>query len=146
MDEINKLNDLTVKYERDFKTKEEIIQNEIHSLKQRINEISSECEKNSLKINENITYLKKLDETKLTKENEFKTIQQDRENIALEYERKSNIHNEIISKINSLSISIKNFDQNKDKLNHKVKNMNNDVNLEYQSILKKSEKTNVRVL
>jgi hypothetical protein len=145
MDEINKLNDLTVKYERDFKNKEEIIQNEIGSLKQRINEISSECEKNSLKINENITYLKKLDETKLNKENEFKNIQQDRENIALEYEKKLNIHNDILAKINSLSISIKNFDQNKDKLNPKVKNSNNELNLEYQSILKKNEKANVRL-
>ncbi len=33
----------------------------------------------------------------------------------------------------------------KDKLNPKVKNSNNELNLEYQSILKKNEKANVRL-
>ena len=143
LDEINKLNDMNIKNERDNHNKEEILKNEINSLKSRITEISTECEKYSLKISENINYLKKLDETKVIKETEFKGIQHDREIIALDYETKFNKYNELSSKINSLSISIKNFEQNKDKLNSKIKNNSVEYCQEINSIMRKTIEKNV---
>ena len=96
-----------------------------------------------MKISENINYLKKLDETKVVKETEFKGIQQDREIIALDYETKFNTYNELSSKINSLSISIKNFEQNKDKLNSKIKNNSVEYCQEINSIMRKTIEKNV---
>ena len=138
LDEINKLNDLTVKCEREYCRKEDAIQNEINILKSKISDISSECEKYSLKINENINYLKKLDETKVLKEKEFKDIQEDRENVALEYDKKFNIHNDLSAKINSLSISIKNFEQNKEKLNTRIKTNNGEFSQEIHTMMRKT--------
>jgi len=50
--------------------------------------------------------------------------------------KKQNNYNELTAKINSLSISIRNFDQNKDKFTNKVKNI--EFNPEINTIIKKN--------
>jgi chromosome segregation ATPase len=107
-DEINKLNDTVIKKKRECETKEEILKSETENLKQQTRESVDNSQKINTKINESITTLKNLDEKKKTIEKEFKDIQRDRENITFEYEKKQNYLQDILDKINKLSMSLKN--------------------------------------
>jgi hypothetical protein len=107
-DEINKLQDSVLKKKRECETKEEILKSETENLKLRTRESVDNSEKINIKINESITTLKNLDEKKKTLEKEFNEIQRDRENITFEYEKKQSYLQDLLDKINKLSMSLKN--------------------------------------
>ena len=113
LDEINKLNESILRLKRENKNKEEVITSEIHNLKFRTEEITNQSEKLSNKISESINELKTYDEKRNSKEDKFQSVQKDRMDISNEYEKRSEYLEKILSKINHVSISIKNQEQNK---------------------------------
>jgi hypothetical protein len=119
LDEINKNNEIIFKKKRENETKEEMLTNETSNLKKRTEGVSDCSEKTTLKINESINYLKTLDEKKKNLEKDFTNIQKEREDITYEFEKKQNYLSEVLSKINQISISIKNYQnqQKQEKIN-----------------------------
>jgi len=111
LEEINKQKDFNINLERQNKTKEDLLNNEILILKNKIDDSSTKSEKTSTKINENINLLKILDDTREKKENEFNSIQKQRESLGLELEKKQNYFNDLNDKIHSLSISLKHHEE-----------------------------------
>jgi hypothetical protein len=111
LDTINKLNESIMKRKRENETKEDILTTEIKLLKNRTEEICVQSEKSTLKINESQNILKVLEEKKKLKDQEYNDIQKDREEITFEFERRQSYMNEVLTKINGLSISIKNHQQ-----------------------------------
>lgn len=109
LDDINKENEIIFKKKRENESKEEMIFIETKNLKKRTEEICDESEKYSQKINESISLLKTLDEKMKKLDKDFKNVQKDRENITYEFEKKQSYLDGILIKINQLSISIKNY-------------------------------------
>lgn len=112
LDEMNKLKEQIMRKKRESETKEEMIQGEIKIVKSKADEICDQSERSSMKINEAINFLKSFDEKKKQKEKEYNTILRDREDIAYQFEQKQNYLNDILAKINQLSMTLKNHEQN----------------------------------
>lgn len=115
LDEMNKLNDKIIAKKKENNLKEEVIQNEINSLKFREIAISSNSEKVNLKINEAINNLKILDEKKNNLEKQLANVQREREDITFDFDNRQNFFDDLNKKINEMSIKIRNFEQEKAK-------------------------------
>lgn len=113
LEEINKLNDKIISKKKEQNLKEEVLNNEITTLKYREVEIASNSEKATLKINEAITVLKNLDEKKNNLEKQLANVQKDREDITFDSDYRKIFFDDLNKKINELSIKIKNFEQEK---------------------------------
>jgi hypothetical protein len=111
LDDINKQNEINTKKKRENETKQEILTNETENLTKRTIEMSENSEKLTSKINESINLLKTLDEKKKKLDSDYQNIQKDRESITYEYEKRQTHLNEILDKVNQLSMSLKNHEQ-----------------------------------
>ncbi len=138
LDEMNKLNEKIISKKKENNFKEEVIINEIASLKIKEIEKSSNAEKTNLKINEAILLLKTLDNKKNNLEKQYANVQNEREDISIEYENRQIFFNDIYKKINELSIKIKNFEQ------EKIKKTRETGNAKLDFLLK--EKMNIQVI
>jgi len=150
LDEIRKLNELKAKKKKENELKEEMLITETNNLIIRKQEICDLNENMNIKINESIGNLKFLDEKKNNKEIELKKIQKDREDITYEYESRQNYLQEILSKINSLSMSLKNQNQktekntNRNMISSKIQNISTG-NKKLDILIKEKQKLQVFV-
>ncbi len=78
--------------------------------------ISANSERINNLINEAISQLKKLDEKKILLEKQVQNLQNDREDCVMDYENKQNYLEDLNRRINEMSIKIKNFNNEREKI------------------------------